>query len=73
MFKESKCLCFLHDKKGEIFSGPESWFKLSLYLIKKMLPEVSTVAQPVKNPTSIQEDAGSIPGLTQWVKEWVLP
>ena len=26
------------------------------------------MAQQVKNPTSIPEDAGLIPGLTQWVK-----
>ena len=30
---------------------------------------VSVVAQQVKNPMSIHEDAGSIPGLTQWVKD----
>ena len=37
---------------------------------KEMLAEsgVPTVAQWVKNPASIQEDTGSIPGLVQCVK-----
>ena len=31
------------------------------------------MAQQVKNPTSIHKDSGLIPGLTQWVKNLVLP
>ena len=34
---------------------------------------VPLVAQQVKDPTSIHEDAGMIPGLIQWVKGPVLP
>ena len=35
-------------------------------------PGVPIVSQWVKNPTSIHEDVGSTPGLSQWVKDLVL-
>ena len=31
------------------------------------------MARQVKNPTSIHEDTGSIPDLSQWVKDLALP
>ena len=41
-------------------------------LFKIHIEGVPIVAQQVKNPTSIQEDSGSIPGPALWVKDWVL-
>ena len=35
----------------------------------KLQDRVPVVAQQVKNPASIHEDAGSIPGLAQWIKD----
>ena len=34
---------------------------------------VPLVAQQVKNPTSIHEVVGLIPGLAQWVRDLALP
>ena len=41
--------------------------------IKKGHLAVFFVSQWLTNPTSIQEDVGLIPGLTQWVKDPAFP
>ena len=45
---------------------------LSEIIQTKINTGVPVVAQQVKNPTSIYEDAGLIPGLAQWTKDPVL-
>ena len=67
-----KSTIFSHHQLFEIMtSAPwlldesiDSWIVMAL--------GVPTVAQWVKNPTSIHEGVGSIPGLSQWVGDLVL-
>ena len=40
-----------------------------IYANKFEILGVPLMAQRVKNPTSIHEDAGLIPGLLQWVRD----
>ena len=48
---------------------------VTLQLKIKILKQegVPISAERIMNPTSIDEDVGTIPGLTQWVKDPTLP
>ena len=48
-------------------------YKKSYYLKIKSILGVPVMDQWLTNPTSVHEDMVSIPGVTQWAKDPVLP
>ena len=65
VFQEIKSRSCLSLESGSASAPP-------IFVDQKATEGVPDVVQQIKNPTSIHEEVGLIPGLTQWVRALAL-
>ena len=69
---QAKAETQISDEAGNVWTDCEEFEAMGEFVYKKLGVWSSCCGSAEMNPTTIHEDAGSIPGLAQWVTDLAL-